>query len=71
MIVIRVIYDECKLLFLYIETYAYYVYNLVYFCRSLIGQKLELAVVLKGNSGLSTSWPQMKEHEKSKRTSHH
>ena len=26
---------------------------------------------LKGNSGLSTSWAQMKEHEKSKRTSHH
>ena len=27
--------------------------------------------VLKGNSGLSTSWAQMKEHEKSKRMSHH
>ena len=28
-------------------------------------------IALKGNSGLSTSWAQMKEHEKSKRTSHH
>ena len=26
---------------------------------------------LKGSSDLSTSWAQMKEHEKSKRTSHH
>ena len=26
---------------------------------------------LKGNSGVSTSWAQMKEHEISKRTSHH
>ena len=26
---------------------------------------------LKGNSGLRTSWAQMKEHEKCKRTSHH
>ena len=26
---------------------------------------------LKGNSGFSTSWAQMEEHEKSKRTSHH
>ena len=26
---------------------------------------------LKGNSGFSASWAQMKEHEKSKRTSHH
>ena len=28
-------------------------------------------IALKGNSGLSTSWAQMKEHEKSKRTSHY
>ena len=26
---------------------------------------------LKGNSGLSISWAQMKKHENSKRTSHH
>ena len=28
-------------------------------------------IFLKGNSGLRTSWAQMKEHEKCKRTSHH
>ena len=37
--------------------------------RRILSQLRNLA--LKGNSGLSTSWAQMKEHEKSKRTSHH
>ena len=33
--------------------------------------KIQFIPSLKGNSGFSTSWAQMKEHEKSKRTSHH
>ena len=34
-------------------------------------QKMSFSWLLKGNSWLSTRWAQMKEYEKSKRTSHH
>ena len=39
--------------------------------NSIIRYECMPRTVLKGNSGLNTSWTQMKEHEKSKRTSHH
>ena len=44
------------------------------FAFSLNEEKCEFSEnleILKGKSGLSTSWAQTKEHEKSKRTSHH
>ena len=39
-------------------------------CHTIIQSKTAFGH-LKGNSGFRTSWPQMKEHEISKRTSHH
>ena len=41
LLVIRVTYDKRKISFWYI---AYYVYNLVYLCRLLIEQQIELAL---------------------------
>ena len=37
---IRVTDDECRFSFWYIEVSAYYVYNLVYLCRSLLEQQI-------------------------------
>ena len=44
LLVIRVIDDKCKFLFWYIEVSAYYVYSLVYLCRSLLEQQIELVL---------------------------
>ena len=44
MLVIIVIYDEFKFIFWYSEISAYYVYNLVYLCRSLLEQQIELVL---------------------------
>ena len=53
LLVIRVIYDECKFSFWYTEVSAYQVHNLVYLCRSLLEQQIEL--VLKQKIGAETS----------------
>ena len=42
---IRVIDDECRLPFWYIEVFAYYVCSLVYLCRSLLEQQIELVLI--------------------------
>ena len=39
LLVIRGIYDECKISFWFTDVSAYYVYNLVYLCRSLREQQ--------------------------------
>ena len=44
MLVIRVICNECKISFWYIEVFAYYVCNLVYLCRSFLEQQIELVL---------------------------
>ena len=44
-IVIPVIYDGYKFSFWYIEASAYYVHNVVYLCRSLLEQKIELVLI--------------------------
>ena len=36
--------DECKFSFWYSEVSAYYVYNLVYLCRSLLEQQIKLVL---------------------------
>ena len=46
LLVTRVIYDECKISFWCIEVYASYVYNLVYLCRSLLEQQIELVLMV-------------------------
>ena len=44
LLVIRVIDDEYKFSFWYIEVSAYYVYNLVFLCHSLLEQQLGLVL---------------------------
>ena len=49
LLVIKVIYDERKSSFWYIEyiqVSAYYVYNLVYLCPSLLEQQMEMILIL-------------------------
>ena len=38
--------DKCKFSFWYIEVSACYVYNLVYSCRSLLEQQIELVLII-------------------------
>ena len=44
LLVIRVIDDECKLSFWCIEVFDYYVYILVYQCRSSLEQEIKLVL---------------------------
>ena len=46
MFVIRVIDDECKVSFCYIEVFAYYIYSLLYLCQSLLEQQIKLVLTI-------------------------
>ena len=58
-------YSHSWLIIIYCQVHSFYIQVKMFKVLKAFDEPL------KGNSGLSTSWAQMKEHEKSKRTSHH
>ena len=45
--------DGCRFSFWYTEVSAYYVYNIVYLCHSLLEQQIELVLKAHCHSGIS------------------
>ena len=49
--------DACKCSFWYTEVSAYYVYNLMYLCRSLFEQEIELVLNIADTATPKSSLP--------------